>query len=261
MLENLSTLTFIFLFIAIFAAGFVDSIAGGGGLIQNPALLIAFPQTETIQVVGTSKTAAFFGTTAAALRYRMNAANNGKLIASIAGPAFIASGIGSYLASSITTQQLKLAVVVALFAIFFYTLSKPELGKVEKMRHTKRRRFQIAIFWGSVIGFYDGLIGPGTGAFLMLLFVGVLGFEFINASFMAKVVNASTNLASIIVIGIGSSIMWKLALILAVANVAGGLIGSSVAISKGSSFIRKFYLGVTFIMILRVTYDLISQWS
>ena len=151
--------------------------------------------------------------------------------------------------------------MVALFAIFFYTLSKPELGKVEKMRHANRRRFQIAIFWGSVIGFYDGLIGPGTGAFLMLLFVGVLGFEFINASFMAKVVNASTNLASIIVIGIGSSIMWKLALILAVANVAGGLIGSSVAISKGSSFIRKFYLGVTFIMILRVTYDLISQWS
>jgi uncharacterized membrane protein YfcA len=107
-----------------------------------------------------------------------------------------------------------------------------------------------------VIGFYDGLIGPGTGTLLMIFLVAVMGFAFVGASAIAKVVNAMTNLASIIVVGLGVGILWKIGLFLATANLAGGYVGSHVAIKKGSGFVRVFYLIVTGLLILRLGYSL-----
>jgi uncharacterized membrane protein YfcA len=107
-----------------------------------------------------------------------------------------------------------------------------------------------------VIGFYDGLIGPGTGTMLMIFLVAIMGFAFIGASAIAKVVNATTNLASIIVVGLNIGILWKLGLALGVANLAGGYLGSHIALKKGSGFIRTFYLIVTALLIARLGYSL-----
>jgi uncharacterized membrane protein YfcA len=256
MLENLSALNVALLGLAMFSSGFIDAIAGGGGLIQTPAMLLTFPDRNPVQVVATSKTAAFFGTTTAAIQYRKFIKTDSRLLIAMVIPAFIGACFGALLASHISPESFKSSIFFMMIAIFFYTLLKPDLGKVHVEKHSKEKLMVIGAIAACLIGFYDGLIGPGTGTMLMIALVAIMGFAFVGASAIAKVVNATTNLASIIVVGIRLGIMWKLGLVLAVANLAGGYAGSHMAIKKGSGFIRIFYLIVTAILILRLGYSL-----
>lgn len=256
MLSDISTLTLIFILVAAFSAGFVDAIAGGGGLIQLPALLISFPDREVAEVAGTNKLGSIFGTSAAAFNYRRNIKTDPKLLLAMVLPAFIGSGSGSLLATKISTEQLKVAIVVMLVAVFAYTLARPDLGKVEVLKGAAKRQRTVGAIAGLTIGFYDGFIGPGTGTLLMIVLVAALGFAFIGASAIAKVVNVATNFASILVFGISGSIMWVVGFAVGICNLAGGIIGSRVAIRRGSDFVRKFYLVVTFALIVRVLFDL-----
>lgn len=256
MLSDISTLTLVFILVAAFSAGFVDAIAGGGGLIQLPALLISFPDREVAEVAGTNKLGSIFGTSAAALNYRRNIKTDPKLLLAMVLPAFIGSGSGSLLATQISTEQLKVAIVVMLVAVFVYTLARPDLGKVELLKGAAKRQRTVGAVAGLTIGFYDGFIGPGTGTLLMIVLVAALGFAFVGASAIAKVVNVATNFASILVFGISGSIMWVVGLAVGICNLAGGIIGSHVAIRRGSDFVRKFYLVVTFALIVRVLFDL-----
>lgn len=256
MLSDISTLTLVFILVAAFSAGFVDAIAGGGGLIQLPALLISFPDREVAEVAGTNKLGSIFGTSAAALNYRRNIKTDPKLLLAMVLPAFIGSGSGSLLATQISTEQLKVAIVVMLVAVFVYTLARPDLGKVEVLKGAAKRQRTVGAVAGLTIGFYDGFIGPGTGTLLMIVLVAALGFAFVGASAIAKLVNVATNFASILVFGISGSIMWVVGLAVGICNLAGGIIGSHVAIRRGSDFVRKFYLVVTFALIVRVLFDL-----
>jgi uncharacterized membrane protein YfcA len=253
---DLSTITVALLFLAMFSAGFVDAIAGGGGLIQTPAMLLAFPNNNPVSVVGTSKTAAFFGTSTAAIKYRKSIKTDTRLLIAMVVPAFIGACFGALMASHISAQSFKSAIFFMMIAIFIYTLIKPDLGKVQVEKHSDRKLMLIGGAAAFVIGFYDGLIGPGTGTLLMIFLVAVMGFAFVGASAIAKVVNAMTNLASIIVVGLRVGILWKIGLFLAIANLAGGYVGSHVAIKKGSGFVRIFYLIVTGLLIVRLGYSL-----
>ncbi|MEY4152264.1 MAG: hypothetical protein RL470_323 [Actinomycetota bacterium] len=256
MLENLTALNLALLGLAMFSAGFVDAIAGGGGLIQTPAMLLTFPDRNPVSVVATSKTAAFFGTSTAAIQYRKSIKTDPKLLIAMVIPAFIGACFGALLASHISPESYKSSIFVIMIVIFIYTLLKPELGKVHVDKHSPRKLMVLGSIAACLIGFYDGLIGPGTGTMLMIALVAIMGFAFVGASAIAKVVNATTNLASIIVVGLRIGFMWKLGLVLAVANLAGGYMGSHMAIRKGSSFIRIFYLIVTGLLILRLGYSL-----
>jgi uncharacterized membrane protein YfcA len=256
MLENLTAVNLILLGVAMFASGFIDAIAGGGGLIQTPAMLLSFPDRNPVEVVATSKTAAFFGTTTAAIQYRKFIKTDPKLLIAMVIPAFIGAAFGALFASRISAESFKSSIFFMMIAIFIYTLVKPDLGKVHVEKHSPKKMMVIGSIAACLIGFYDGLIGPGTGTMLMIALVAIMGFAFVGASAIAKVVNATTNLASIIVIGFSLGIMWKLGLVLAVANLAGGYMGSHMAIKKGSSFIRIFYLIVTALLILRLGYSL-----
>jgi uncharacterized membrane protein YfcA len=171
-------------------------------------------------------------------------------------PAFIGACLGALMASHISAQSFKSAIFFMMITIFIYTLIKPDLGKVQVEKHSGRKLMFIGGSAAFVIGFYDGLIGPGTGTLLMIFLVAVMGFAFVGASAIAKVVNAMTNLASIIVVGLRVGILWKIGLFLAIANLAGGYVGSHVAIKKGSGFVRIFYLIVTGLLIVRLGYSL-----
>lgn len=225
-------------------------------MIQTPAMLLAFPNNNPVSVVGTSKTAAFFGTTTAAIKYRKSIKTDPKLLIAMVIPAFIGASCGALLASHISAQSFKSAIFFMMIAIFIYTLIKPDLGKVQVQKHSDKKLMYIGGAAAFVIGFYDGLIGPGTGTMLMIFLVAVMGFAFVGASAIAKVVNAMTNLASIIVVGLRVGILWKIGLFLAIANLAGGYVGSHIAIKKGSGFVRIFYLIVTGLLIMRLGYSL-----
>lgn len=255
MFADLTLTTALFLLAASFLAGFVDSIAGGGGLIQLPALLIALPKTETVTVLGTNKLASVFGTTTAAALYRRQIKPDLKVLIAMALPAFIGSAAGASFASRIPTSSMRPIVLILLIVVVIYTWLKPDLGKIELLRHHSKRRIQISILAGVIIGFYDGIFGPGTGSFLMLVLVASLGYAFITASAIAKVVNVSTNLGAILIFGIHGAVIWQIGLILGVANVTGAIIGSRLAIAGGSTLVRKVFLIVTIALIIKVGID------
>ncbi len=259
MFGDISQATIFFLILAAFSAGLVDAIAGGGGLIQLPALLIGLPQASTVEVLGTNKVASIFGTSASALMYRRSVKTDANFLASMAIPAFFGSVLGALSASKIPTQSMRPIVFILLVAVAIYTWRKPDLGAIELLRHVTKKRFSISALAGLVIGFYDGIFGPGTGSFLMLTLI-YLGFAFLSASAIAKVVNVSTNLGAILVFGFHGAIIWQVALVLAAANIVGGLMGARLAISGGSTLIRKVFLLVTLALILKVGIDTVTNW-
>lgn len=252
MFHDLSLTTGLFLLAASFFAGFIDAIAGGGGLIQLPALLIGLPKSDTAEVLGTNKLSSVFGTTTAAALYRKQIKPDPKILLGMGVPAFFGSAAGAALASRIPTSSMRPMVLVLLITVAMYTWFKPDLGKFENLRHLPKRRIQIAALAGAVIGFYDGIFGPGTGSFLMLILVASLGYAFITASAIAKVVNVATNIGAIAVFGINGAVIWQIGIIMGIANITGAIIGSRLAIKGGSTLVRKVFLIVTFALIIKV---------
>jgi uncharacterized membrane protein YfcA len=250
--HDLTIATSLFLLAASFFAGFIDSIAGGGGLIQLPALLIGLPKSETAVVLGTNKLSAVFGTTTAAALYRKQIKPDPKILIAMGLPAFLGSAGGAVLASKIPTSSMRPMVLVLLIIVAVYTWFKPDLGKFENLRHLPKRRVQIAAIAGVVIGFYDGIFGPGTGSFLMLILVASLGYAFITASAIAKVVNVATNVGAIMVFGINGAVLWQIGIILGIANITGAVIGARLAIKGGSTLVRKVFFLVTVALIVKV---------
>ncbi|MCE2647452.1 MAG: TSUP family transporter [Streptomycetaceae bacterium] len=252
MFAELSLATGLFLLSASFLAGFVDSIAGGGGIVQLPALLIGLPNSPAAEVLGTNKLSAVFGTTTAAALYRKQIKPDPKVLIGMAIPAFFGSAAGALLASRIPTSSMRPMILVLLIAVAIYTWLKPDLGKLENLRHVPKQRIQIGAIAGAVIGFYDGIFGPGTGSFLMLILVATLGYAFITASAIAKVVNVATNVGALIVFGINGAVIWQIGIIMGFANITGAIIGSRLAIKGGSTLVRKVFLLVTIVLIVRV---------
>ena len=252
MFHDLTIATALFLLAASFFAGFIDSIAGGGGLIQLPALLLGLPKSDTAEVLGTNKLSAVFGTTTAAALYRKQIKPDPKILIAMGLPAFLGSAGGAVLASKIPTSSMRPMVLVLLIIVAIYTWFKPDLGKFENLRYLPKRRVQIAALAGVIIGFYDGIFGPGTGSFLMLILVASLGYAFITASAIAKVVNVATNVGAIMVFGINGAVIWQIGIIMGVANISGAVIGARLAIKGGSTLVRKVFLFVTVALIVKV---------
>ena len=244
----------VFLCIAAATAGFFDAIAGGGGLIQLPALMVGLADKPVVNVLGTNKFGAIFGTANAANRYRKGVSIDKKLLLSMALPAFIGSMAGAQLASHVPTKQMRIVVFMALIAIFIYTLLNPKLGHEESVKIN----YKIASIAGLGIGFYDGIFGPGTGTFLMAILVGILGYGFLTASAIAKFTNVATNLAALIIFGYHGAILWGIGIALAISNVAGSTLGSHMAIKGGSPLVRKVFLLMTGLLIAKVGYDLLN---
>jgi len=245
----------IFLVLASGFAGFVDSIAGGGGLIQLPSLLISMPNTAPSVLLGTNKLPSFIGTLGATASYLRKIRPDFKLAFAMALPAFIGSGLGASVATRIPKDAFRPIILALLIIVALYTWRRKELGLVENFRFARRHQVSMGVLAGLVIGFYDGIFGPGTGSFLMLILVALLGFAFLQASVTAKIVNLATNLGAIMVFGFNGQIMWVLGLTMAIGNLAGGFLGARWALKGGSTLIRKVFLGVTTILILRLAYD------
>lgn len=240
---------------AAFLAGLVDAVVGGGGLVLIPALFSVFPNMAPATLFGTNKVASVMGTSAAAINF----AKKVKIQWSAATPAAIAafalSFLGAYTVTHIPTDLIRKALPFVLIAVAVYTWKKKDFGKTHAPLLSGSKEKWFAILIGGGVGFYDGVFGPGTGSFLVFLFVRVFGYNFLAASAVSKVVNVATNLAALFWFSYSGHVIWQLGLLMAVFNIAGSLIGTKLAIKHGSEFVRKLFLFVVSALILKTGYD------
>lgn len=250
----------VFLLFASGFAGFVDAISGGGGLIQLPALMVGFGNSQSpATVLGTNKLPSFIGTSSAVVNYLRRIRIDIRFTLFMAIPAFIGSFTGAQFANLIPTDLFRPIIVVMLILVALYTFTKKDLGLVTSHRHENGKRYLIGAISGALIGFYDGIFGPGTGSFIALILVAVIGFAFLEATAITKVVNWGTNLAALISFQISANVIWAIGLMLGAANLVGALFGVRVAVKGGSALIRKVFMAVTVLLIVRLGIEIFDQ--
>lgn len=236
-------------------AGFVDAIVGGGGLILIPAMFAAFPSAPPATLFGTNKSAAVWGTAISAWQYGRRLQISWPAII----PGIIAACLGAFAGAYAVTQVdpsfLRKLLPLILLGVLLYTLAKKELGRDHAPRHSGRAAQLITAAIGLVIGFYDGFFGPGTGSFFVFLFVRLLGFDFLNASVNAKLLNIATNVAALALFTLKGHVWWHFAIPLAVANVLGSMLGTWMALRHGTGFVRGIFIAVVSLLILKTGYD------
>ncbi|HEY2615277.1 MAG TPA: TSUP family transporter [Chthoniobacterales bacterium] len=239
-------------------AGFIDAVVGGGGLIQVPALLILLPGVPVATILGTNKFASCAGTTIAVQRYARHVAIDWFTIAPAAMAAFIFAFLGSCTVTLLNTAFLRPIVLALLIVVAIYVFLVKELGLIHQPKHAPKKAQWLGLLIGAALGFYDGFFGPGTGSFLIFLFVGVFGFDFLAASASAKVINWATNIASVIYFGWSGNIIYHFAVPMAVCSVAGAAIGTRLAIAKGSRFVRIFFLVIVCALIAKLAQSIFA---
>lgn len=246
--------TIILLCLIAFLAGYVDAVVGGGGLIQVPAGLILMPTQAVSSVIGTLKVPSFIGTCFATYQYLQRVKIPILRILLFTSIAFTAAFSGSLLLTKMSSQFMKPVIFFVLLAMAVYTFTKKDFGQMVQ-KDTIKFPLVKGMLICLVIGFYDGFIGPGGGSLFVLAFIAILGYDFMNASAHAKIVNLSTNLGSLILFIGKGVILWPVAIPMSVCNAAGGIFGSRMALKKGNQFIRKIFLFVIVATLLRLGYD------
>jgi hypothetical protein len=224
---------------AAFFAGLVDSIAGGGGLISLPALLIA--GVEPHIALGTNKIQSFFGTSFSMARYY----KAGQLYPPTGVPAACGALVGSFmgarLALSLSADFLLHAVPFVVLGVGIFTFARPSFGLYDTFRPRKARDVQISWALGLIIGAYDGFFGPGTGTFLAFFFVLLFGFGFLRATAQAKLVNLASNVAAVAAFALAGKADLTLAMPMAAANIMGNWLGAGLAMRKGAVVIKPIF--------------------
>ena len=246
--------------LAAVAAGFVDAVVGGGGLIQLPALLLGLPNAAPVEVLATNKLASICGTSVSSGTYYRRVRPDPRTFGPLMVLAFCGAVLGALVASQIPREAFEPIVLVVLVVVGGYVLFKPDLGSETVLRHTGRRHVGTAMAVGFVIGFYDGALGPGTGSFLVVSLVSLLGYSFLDASAKARLANWATNLGALVVFVPQGVVLWKIGLLMGVGNLMGGYLGARVAVSRGTRFVRVFFIVVVSAFIVRIGGDVLGIW-
>jgi len=244
---------------AAFVAGLVDSVVGGGGLIQTPALFLLLPGARVPEVLGTGKLASVSGTAAAAVTYARKVALDWPVTLPAAALATLFAFVGSRAASHLSRDAFRPFVLVMLLVMAAYTLWKKDFGRLQHAAVPVRTRALVGAAVGASVGFYDGFFGPGSGSVLIFLFVGLAGLSFLRASASAKIVNTATNVASLVYFAAHGDVRYAVALPMAACNLAGGVVGARVALRRGAGFVRVLFLVIVAALLVKIGYDLIAS--
>ncbi|MCW5249018.1 MULTISPECIES: sulfite exporter TauE/SafE family protein [unclassified Streptomyces] len=250
----------VLLCLAAFAAGWVDAVVGGGGLVLLPALLLGLPAgTPAAHALGTNKAVAIVGTTGAAVTYARKAPVDVRTAVRIGLAALAGSSGGAFFAAGMSTEVLKPVIMVVLLGVAAFVILRPSFGTgPAPAGPAGPRRVLAAIALAGVgIGFYDGLIGPGTGTFLVLTLTAVLHLDLVTASATAKIVNCCTNAGALATFAWQGAVLWQLAALMAVFNLGGGTLGAHTALKRGSGFVRVVLLTVVLALVANLAYE---QW-
>ena len=257
---DLSLEVALFLVLAALAAGFVDAVVGGGGLIQLPALLLGLPGASVVQIAATNKLSSFCGTSISAATYVRRIRPDPRTFLPLMVAAGLGSAGGALVASLLPRSAFDPIILVVLVVVGAYVWFKPSVGQLTNLRFQGGRHITAVVLTGLAIGFYDGAIGPGTGSFFVFALVGLLGYNFLEASAKAKLANWATNLAALAVFVPQGAVIWDLALVMAAANVTGGYVGARLAVARGARFVRAFFLVVVAGFVVRLGGGLLGWW-
>ena len=239
------------LFVIATLAGFIDAIAGGGGLITIPVLLaVGMPPTMAL---GTNKLQSCGGSFSASWYFIRRKAVNLREIMELILFTFVGAVLGTLLVQQMDTGFLKKILPFLIFAIGIYFLLTPKLGESDKKQRVSYWGFALTAGLG--IGFYDGFFGPGTGSFLSLAFVLLLGFNLAKATAHAKVLNFTSNIASLIFFVIGGQVIWSVGFTMLVGQFLGARLGARMVLTKGQKLIRPMVVVVAFIMATKLAFD------
>ena len=260
-MPDLDLSTVLLLALAGFGAGWVDAVVGGGGLVQLPALLLGVPGASPAQLLATNKIASIFGTTTSSITYWRRVRPDLRTALPMAGVAYVGAVGGALIGLHIPKSAFNPIILVMLVVVGAYTVAKPTLGHETALRFDGHRHTVVAMLTGFVIGVYDGALGPGTGSFLVFALVGLMGYAFLEASAKAKIANFATNLGALTVFVPGGHVMWKIGLVMAVANIAGGYVGARTAVARGSRFVRVVFVVVLVAFIVRIGGSVLGVWS
>lgn len=239
-----------------FMAGAIDAAVGGGGLIQIPALMSSLPHLQPATVFGTNKLASIFGTGSAAWSYLRQVKLPWNLLGVIALCSFVSAFMGAASVTLIPVDILKPFVLFMLIVIALYTFMKKQFGQLHVEQKPNKKMLILAALGSLLIGFYDGIFGPGTGSFFIFFFIRYLSVDFLHASALSKIANFTTNLAALSFFIPSGHVLFLLGAMMAVANIAGSLLGVRLAFKYGSGFIRILFLILVSLLICRLSYQL-----
>ncbi|UGY92969.1 sulfite exporter TauE/SafE family protein [Streptomyces gobiensis] len=255
-MDDISLTTAVMLCAAALLAGWIDGVVGGGGLLLLPALLIGFPHLPPTYALGTNKAVAIAGTTMAAVTYARRVPIDRGFALRMGGAALLSAAAGASFATAVNNDILQPLIMVILLAVAAFVTLRPDFGRAPSGRPVTRRRVAAALLVAGIgVGFYDGLIGPGTGTFLVIAFVAMLHMDMVSGTAAAKVVNVGTNLGAIAVFAAHGTVLWTLAPLLALFNIAGGWFGAHMALKKGSGFVRIVLLVVVVVLVGKLGYE------
>lgn len=237
----------------VFLAGLIDSAVGGGGLIQIPGLFSILPRTEPATLLGTNKLISMMGTSLACQQYAKKVYLRWKLLLYVCGSALIASYIGAGLVRHLPIQLLRPIMLLLLLLMVLYTFLKKDLGQTHTPKTINEILYGIAL--GVAMGLYDGFFGPGVGSLLAFAFVRIFGYDFLNATAHAKIVNLSTNIGALALFIPHGNVMWMMGLTLGTFNMMGSFAGTHVVTKYGAPFIRKVFMIILSATIMKFGYD------
>ena len=240
-----------------YCAGMVDAVVGGGGLIQIPALLNIFPNAAPATLFGTNKLASICGTAVAARSYLGRVSITWHLVLPAAISAFIMSFFGAAAVSFVPHNWLRPIVLLLVIAMAYYILHRKDFGAIQHVQHFGTRERVLSVVIGGGIGFYDGLFGPGTGSFLIFLFVRYFSFDFLQASASAKFVNIATNLAALLFFLPSGNVLYKIAIPMTIFNILGAYSGTWLAVKRGAGFVRVLFLCLLLVLIAKLAHEMI----
>lgn len=248
---DLATETIVMLALAGFAAGFIDSIAGGGGLITVPALLLT--GFSPVEALGTNKLQGLFGSGSATLAYASK--GHVDLVRQLPSAllALLGSALGALAATFVPGEILSAALPLVLVAIAIYFAIKPNMGDIDRARRLSPFLFGLLVV--PAIGFYDGVFGPGAGSFYMLAFVSLAGYGVLKATAHTKLLNFSSNIGGFLVFAAVGVVGWKVGLMMGVAQFLGARAGASLAIRNGARLIKPLLVIVCFALAIKLLAD------
>ena len=259
-MDGISLATLALLSFFAFLAGFIDSMVGGGGLIQLPALLLLLPEVPVPTVLGTGKVASLAGTSASAYRYLRGLTGmpiRWRTVAVAAAVAGCFALLGARAVSGLNKELVKPLVLALLVLMAAYTFWRKDFGSLHAPRLHGRRELLTGVVLGASLGFYDGFFGPGTGSLLLFAFVGLFGYDFVAASASAKVVNVATNIAGVAYFISTGQVLYHIALPMAACNVLGALLGARMALRRGTGFVRVLFLVIVSASILKLGWEVL----